>query len=63
MYPPLSDLEMQGVRLADIRRDICERIWPVSRNMQRSAFESMMDDMSQLQFSSEKRAKLDCRRG
>ena len=63
MYPPLSDIEMHSVRLADIRRDICERIWPVSRNMLHTAFESMMDDMSQLQFSSEKRAKLDGRRG
>ena len=56
LYAPLSAIEKQSLRLAEIRGDISTRLRPVNAGMESVMFEAMIDDMSQLQFSAEKRS-------
>jgi hypothetical protein len=55
MYPELTEIDLLSARLASIRQDISRRLWLVDTGVRTPAYEALIDRMSQLQYSSERR--------
>ena len=55
MYLSLQERDRQSKRLAEIRKDISNRLRTVSQDMQRCDFDAMIEDMMHLQYRTELR--------